>query len=66
VESENRTVIIISNMVGRNGNLARSARGLDVIIVNPGIIMVPFQEQGSLEVANGLRYYPGKEHSSRL
>jgi nucleoside-diphosphate-sugar epimerase len=39
---------------------ARSARRLDVIIVNPGIIMVGFQEQGSgqlWEVANGLRYY---------
>jgi nucleoside-diphosphate-sugar epimerase len=46
---------------------ARSARRLDVIIVNPGIIMVGFQEQGSgqlLEVANGLRYYTWeKEHS---
>jgi hypothetical protein len=44
--------------------------GLDVIIVNPGI-MVPDSKNRKRptfkEVANGLRYYTlGKEHSSRL
>jgi hypothetical protein len=42
--------------------------GLDVIIVNPGIIMVldSKNRKGNFfkEVANGLRYYTlGKEHS---
>jgi hypothetical protein len=43
---KNRTVIMLF-LWCRNGNLARSAEGLDVIIVNPGIIGPGFQEQGS-------------------
>jgi hypothetical protein len=43
---KNRTVIMLF-LWCRNGNLARSARRLDVIIVNPGIIGPRFQEQGS-------------------
>jgi thioester reductase-like protein len=42
--------------------------GLDVIIVNPGIIVAldSKNREAAKRVANGLRYYPGKSISSRL
>jgi hypothetical protein len=56
---QNRTVIMLFlNMVPK-WKSGGQQEGLDVIIVNPGIIMVPDSKKAVafLRVANGLRYY---------
>jgi hypothetical protein len=67
VESENRIVIMLFLIWWcRNGNLARSARGLDVIIVNPGIIIGPDSKNREAWRLLTVTVLPWEGSSSRL